>query len=213
MVATVVGGAAGVTVVHPEWLPTAPILLGGLGLIAVAGILLIHAELVHQPAAVVRARFADGDVQQTGALAPDDPAGEPPAEAHPPAERSAAGSPDAEPRAPDDERAHLALPVPSVQWWGRGSPSAQAPGAAPASEPAPPPDLETYVQTSIIAQCPRCGSFQLDVQAVPPGYGFQCRTCGVGWDWRPDQPWPAGRVDPRRSPAGMRTGAPGTAGT
>ncbi|WP_139263518.1 hypothetical protein [Geodermatophilus africanus] len=207
-----VGGAAGVTVGHPEWLPTAPILLGGLGLIALAGIILVHAELVHQSAAVVHGRSVDGDEQQMGRSAPAYSAEEPPASRHPAAEHPAASPLDAEPRAPNGEQAQLALPVPSGQWWGRGNPSAHAPGAAPASGHAPPPDLETYLQSSIIAQCPRCGSFQLDAEAVPPGYGFECRTCGLGWHWHPDQPWPAVRVNPRLSPTGARTEAPGVAG-
>jgi len=107
----------------------------------------------------------------------------------------------------------LVLPVPSGQWWGRESPPTRGPGAAPAARHAPPPELETYLQSSVIAQCPRCGSFQLDAEAVPPGYGFECRACGAGWDWQPDQPWPAVRVNPRPAQTEARTDAPGVAGT
>ena len=63
-------------------------------------------------------------------------------------------------------------------------------------------ELETYLQTSIVAQCPRCGAFHLDAAAAPPGYRFRCRACAFDWGWQPGEPWPAVQVNPRRRQPG-----------
>jgi hypothetical protein len=190
LIATVVGGVLGLTVVRSEWFPTVPILLVGLGLIALAGMVLVDAGTAQQSASRVR---GDGGGQP---VTPTSFAG--PADATPAAEAAEHQATPREAQPHVAEQVHMALPVPSVQWWGRGTPSAQEALAVPEARQVPPPELETYLQTSIIAQCPRCGAFHLDAEATPPGYRFGCRTCGSEWDWQPGQPWPAVQVSPRR---------------
>lgn len=54
-------------------------------------------------------------------------------------------------------------------------------------------DTEDYeVDRAVVAQCPRCGDFHLDVARHGDGYAFHCRNpnCGHRWEWRPDAPWP-----------------------
>jgi hypothetical protein len=191
--ATVVGGALGLTIVRSEWFPTVPILLAGLGLIAVAGMVLIDARTAERPAGRVPGPDDDGEGPSDTPTTPADPdTAMPTADTveHQPTEEQA--------QPPSDEQVHVALPVPSVQWWGRGAPSAHAAVRAPEAQRVPPPELETYLQTSIIAQCPCCGAFHLDTEATPPGYRFECRTCGFEWHWQPGRPWPAVQVNPRR---------------
>ncbi|HTX25978.1 MAG TPA: hypothetical protein VME19_03035 [Streptosporangiaceae bacterium] len=88
-------------------------------------------------------------------------------------------------------------------WWDATS----AP-RTPASEgrPAPAPDLSTYLDpavtarldSALIAQCPRCGAFKLDVDRNRDPWAFRCQACAKTWTWRPGTPWPAVRVAPRR---------------
>lgn len=80
------------------------------------------------------------------------------------------------------------------KWWTE-TPSAPASSgrtrsAAPRS-PAPP--LSSYDPASaLIAQCPRCGEFRLDVKHVAQDYAFACqnKSCGNTWNWTPGTPWP-----------------------
>jgi hypothetical protein len=69
----------------------------------------------------------------------------------------------------------------------------------------PAPPLSSYDATSaLIAQCPRCGEFRLDVSARPPGYAFRCVAgCGNSWVWTPGTPWPP--VVVRRNLSGGRS--------
>ena len=196
LIATVVGGILGVTVGRSEWFPTVPLLLGGLGLIALAGMVLVDAGTAEQPAHPEHG--GDGGGQPVA-----QPTLTGPAEAGPPGETAQHRT--AEPQAaehqtqvPSGEQVHMVLPVPSVKWWDQENPSAHAVTAAPAATQVPPPELETYLQTSIVAQCPRCGAFHLDAAAAPPGYRFRCRACAFDWGWQPGEPWPAVQVNPRR---------------
>jgi hypothetical protein len=107
---------------------------------------------------------------------------------------------------PSTAPARIALPLPggsappsngtaTRQWW------AETPSAAASSDrrelsahhrsPAPP--LSSYdAESALIAQCPRCGEFRLDVSHVAQDYVFQCRngSCGNTWNWTPGTPWP-----------------------
>lgn len=72
-------------------------------------------------------------------------------------------------------------------------PAAQADRRGPSPirrTPAPP--LSGYdAASALIAQCPRCGEFRLDVSTVSPGYAFRCVAgCGNRWEWTPGTPWP-----------------------
>jgi hypothetical protein len=77
-----------------------------------------------------------------------------------------------------------------------------AQGAVPApsrdAQRAPAPDLSTYLASTLIAQCPRCGAFGLDYRQERDGLGFRCQSCEYTWTWRPGTPWPPVRVMPAR---------------
>ncbi|MFC7614386.1 hypothetical protein ACFQV2_13510 [Actinokineospora soli] len=66
--------------------------------------------------------------------------------------------------------------------------------AAPTPAPAPTRparDLAGYLDSARVVQCPRCGSFEIDVTGRTDGYAFRCRADDHGWQWRPGAPWPA----------------------
>lgn len=95
---------------------------------------------------------------------------------------------------------------PSGQWWTKpGTPANNTPAAQPAG-PAPP--LSTYVATgaALVAQCPNCGDFRLDVTRGEPAYSFRCHNprCRHEWHWTPGTDWPA--VVVRRNLTGEPTG-------
>jgi hypothetical protein len=121
---------------------------------------------------------------------------------------------------PSTEAARLTLPLvaghaaPSngtatSQWWAE-SPSAAAPAdrqEPPAGRRSPAPPLSDYdAESALIAQCPRCGEFRLDVHQVAQDYAFTCRngSCGNTWSWTPGTPWP---------PVVVRRNLPGGSGT
>ncbi|MFE2754521.1 hypothetical protein ACFXGA_21235 [Actinosynnema sp. NPDC059335] len=77
-------------------------------------------------------------------------------------------------------------PAADRTWWTEARPTA-------------PPTVHTgraddgyEVDRAVVAQCPRCGDFRLDVAQHGDGYAFHCRNpnCGHRWEWRPDAPWP-----------------------
>ena len=84
---------------------------------------------------------------------------------------------------------------PDTPWWdsAQGAPPAPSPGA----KRAPAPDLSTYLASTFIAQCPRCGAFQLDIRQARNGWDFHCEACEYTWTWQPGAPWPPVRVMPR----------------
>ncbi len=84
---------------------------------------------------------------------------------------------------------------PDAPWWdsAQGAPPAPSPGA----KRAPAPDLSTYLASTFIAQCPRCGAFRLDIKRAQNGLNFRCEACEYTWTWQPGTPWPPVRVMPR----------------
>jgi hypothetical protein len=86
-------------------------------------------------------------------------------------------------------------PPPDAPWWdsAQGAPPAPSPGA----KRAPAPDLSTYLASTFIAQCPRCGAFRLDIRQARNGWDFHCEACEYTWTWQPGTPWPPVRVMPR----------------
>ena len=80
-------------------------------------------------------------------------------------------------------------------WWdsAQGGPPSPSPGA----KRAPAPDLSTYLASTFIAQCPRCGAFRFDIRRARSGWDFRCESCEYTWTWQPDTPWPPVRVMPR----------------
>ena len=86
---------------------------------------------------------------------------------------------------------------PDAPWWD----SAQgAPPPSAGAERGPAPDLSTYLASTFIAQCPRCGAFRLDIRRAPNGWDFRCEACECTWTWQPGTPWPPVRVMPRGRP-------------
>jgi hypothetical protein len=80
-------------------------------------------------------------------------------------------------------------------WWdsARMGPPPPSPGA----KRSPAPDLSTYLASTFIAQCPRCGAFRFDFQRARSGWDFRCEACEYTWTWQPGTPWPPVRVMPR----------------
>jgi len=82
---------------------------------------------------------------------------------------------------------------PDAPWWD--SPQG-APPPSPGAKRAPAPDLSTYLASTLIAQCPRCGGFRLDIRRARSGWDFRCESCEYTWTWQPGTPWPPVRVMP-----------------
>jgi hypothetical protein len=107
------------------------------------------------------------------------------------------------PAPPDQQpttRMVLDVDTPSAggQWWAqtKAAPRPTTNGdARPATQPR---DLAGYVETARVVQCPRCGSFQIDVTRLAGGFSFRCRTDDHAWQWQPGRAWPATVVVSRR---------------
>jgi hypothetical protein len=78
-------------------------------------------------------------------------------------------------------------------WWDSAHP---APTPSAGAKRAPAPDLSTYLASTFIAQCPRCGGFRLDIRRGRSGWNFRCEACENTWTWQPGTPWPPVRVMP-----------------
>jgi len=87
-------------------------------------------------------------------------------------------------------------PAADKSWWdaARGAP----PPPSSAAQRAPAPDLSTYLASTFIAQCPRCGAFRLDFRRARSDWDFRCESCEYIWTWQPGSPWPPVRVAPKR---------------
>jgi hypothetical protein len=81
-------------------------------------------------------------------------------------------------------------------WWDAAQGAPPAPSAGAQRTPAP--DLSTYLASTFIAQCPRCGAFRLDIGRAASGWDFRCESCEYVWTWQPGTPWPPVRVMPGR---------------
>jgi hypothetical protein len=81
-------------------------------------------------------------------------------------------------------------------WWDAAQGAPPPPSAA--AQRAPAPDLSTYLASTFIAQCPRCGAFRLDIRQAANGWDFRCESCEYIWTWQPGTPWPPVRVMPGR---------------
>lgn len=51
------------------------------------------------------------------------------------------------------------------------------------------PHLPPHAEAVVVAQCPQCGSFRLDVQG-DIAIELRCRDCTYSWPWAPERPWP-----------------------
>jgi rubredoxin len=83
----------------------------------------------------------------------------------------------------------------SLEWWDAAQ-GAAPPAPSPAAQRAPAPDLSSYLDSTIIAQCPNCGAFRLDFRRARNGWDFRCESCRYIWSWQPGTPWPPVRVAP-----------------
>jgi hypothetical protein len=83
--------------------------------------------------------------------------------------------------------------APDAPWWDSAHP---APAPSAGAKRAPAPDLSTYLASTFIAQCPRCGAFRLDIRRARSGWDFRCEACENTWTWQPGTPWPPVRVMP-----------------
>lgn len=81
-------------------------------------------------------------------------------------------------------------------WWNPGEPTSAA-GTPAAAEVPVTPDLSSYLDSALVAQCPNCGSFRMDTDRTAPEWRFRCQECRQIWAWRPGNPWPAIQVRPR----------------
>ncbi len=76
------------------------------------------------------------------------------------------------------------------QWWTKSAPAAAAADRNSRAVPA----LSSYVAdgAALVAQCPNCGDFHIDVRRAGPAYVFRCRNprCGEEWRWTPGTAWP-----------------------
>ena len=81
-------------------------------------------------------------------------------------------------------------------WWDPAPGAAPRPSAGVTRVPAP--DLTTYLASTFIAQCPRCGAFRLDIRQAERAWDFRCEACGHTWVWQPGTAWPPVRVMPGR---------------
>jgi len=105
------------------------------------------------------------------------------------------------PAAADSPAMVQALPVPEASvagtpWWEK-SPTTPRPGRS-STELVDSPDLRTFLASALIAQCPNCGAFKLDIRRGPRMWAFRCEECEHTWTWQSGTPWPAVRVAPRR---------------
>jgi len=89
-----------------------------------------------------------------------------------------------------------ARPGADQDWWNaaRGTP----PPPSSEAQRRPAPELSSYLGSTLIAQCPRCGAFRLDFRRARSGWDFRCESCGHVWTWLPGSPWPLVRVAPKR---------------
>lgn len=177
-------------------------LVGGLAAADLAHTSLIIAVIV----AVVLGGIAVAVFRSPSQL-PSRPAGARPAERPgdaPAAERPARAPAPAPAPAPSSTVVEL-LPVPGgnnsrqagPSWWDAAA-GAPPPPPSSAAQRAPAPDLSSYMASTFIAQCPRCGAFRLDSRRAPNGYEFRCEACAYTWAWQPGAPWPPVRVMPGR---------------
>jgi hypothetical protein len=155
-----------------------------------AAVLLLTPEPLYLVGAVlVGALLALVTVAQTTAERPTEPIAKP----------APGPRPEPAPRTADAPTTRLVLDTdqPSGQWWNKA-------GARPvAHSEVPRPrerarDLAGYAEAARVVQCPRCGSFQIDVTRLGGGYSFRCRTDENAWQWQPGREWPATVVVARR---------------
>jgi len=186
ILASILGGLAAAAVVHlaSRWIAVA--------IAAVIGSAVALALRRRSPAApaqdpglagLAQPGFVPGAVDSYGV-----PAGRPAAEPVParPGEPPAVVQVHRLPSAPGEDR----------PWWIAARETARPAGQDASMIPAP--DLSSYLASAMIAQCPRCGAFRLDIRRGAARWTCRCEACGHTWAWQPGTAWPQVRVAPRR---------------
>jgi hypothetical protein len=119
---------------------------------------------------------------------------------------------------PQSDPGHLVLPLNDGaaegggrDWWNRSAPAAAADNDTRTdtrTDNRPAPNLSSYVAegSALVAQCPNCGDFRIDVHRAEQAYAFRCRNprCGEEWRWTPGTAWPS--VVVRRNLTGRERG-------
>ena len=218
--AALIGGLAAATLVHTSITIAVivSVVAGGIAVLATF-------RLPARPPEVRAGESAEDFGRYPAPRRPQAPSAQPPTAAQPPQALRAVpsasfASPGADPTAPlpaePDGQARggppagnqtvvqlLPLPPqpghaepPDVPWWDSAQATPPAPSAG--AKRAPAPDLSTYLASTFIAQCPRCGAFRLDIRRGRNGWDFRCEACESTWTWQPGTPWPPVRVMPRR---------------
>jgi len=90
-----------------------------------------------------------------------------------------------------------ARPGADKSWWNEVQGAPPPPPSSDAQR-GPAPDLSSYLGSTVIAQCPRCGAFRLDFRRARNGWDFRCESCEHVWTWQAGSPWPPVRVAPKR---------------
>jgi hypothetical protein len=190
--AALIGGLAAAALVHTS-LTIAVIVSVVAGGIAVLAVFRSPAR----PPELMAGEAEDED-SAPDPVAPDPVAPDPVAPSLAASDGQARGGP------PANEAVVQLLPLPpppgnaepaDAPWWdsARMGPPPPSPGA----KRSPAPDLSTYLASTFIAQCPRCGAFRFDFQRARSGWDFRCEACEYTWTWQPGTPWPPVRVMPR----------------
>ncbi|HEY0453343.1 hypothetical protein [Actinophytocola sp.] len=103
---------------------------------------------------------------------------------------------------PPSPPGHVVLPLPGEaagprQWWTETNTATNTEANTATernSRPSQLPDLPSYVAKGavLVAQCPNCGDFRIDVRGGGSAFAFRCRNprCGHEWQWTPGTPWP-----------------------
>jgi hypothetical protein len=89
----------------------------------------------------------------------------------------------------------LVQPQAGGSWWEGRAPAGAAQRPAPAAGRRPVP-LSHFLDQALIAQCPKCGAFAVDVDNRAAEWLFSCQECRQRWTWQPGRPWPAVNVRP-----------------
>jgi hypothetical protein len=204
VVASVIGGLAAADITHESPF----VALGCSLLVAAIMVAAMYRGLLDRtsPPDNRQARRPYVDERRPPAL----PAGQGWAASHPAVPDPPGGPRPARPPAPDvpvqPGLVRLVQPGASGAWW-EGQTAAGAGPQEPAPAAVPPADLSKFIDKVLIAQCPNCGAFGVDVNDQAPELIFGCQECRHRWTWQPGQPWPVLRVRPsvRGRPGRRRT--------